>query len=304
MNKVTILGSLNMDLVVAVKNIPVVGETVLATNFNKIPGGKGANQAVASARLGAKVSMIGKVGDDEHGTILLENLKKDHIDYSYVFKDEVNPTGTAVISVDSKGNNSIIVISGSNMELNIDEVRKYKSVIEESDVIISQFEVPMDAIIEGFKIAKENGVITLLNPAPAKEISDELMKLTDIIVPNETEAFSITGVNIDSVESAKLAGIKLLEKGVKHVIITLGEKGAVLVSNDGCEIIPALKVDAIDTTAAGDSFIGALSTKLRKEDSLTHDLLKEAIPFANKVSSIVVTREGAQPSIPYLNEVE
>lgn len=302
MNKVCVLGSINMDLVIKVNEMPKEGETILSESFEKIAGGKGANQAVAARRCGNIVSMIGKIGKDDNGKILKGLLEEDSIDTNLIFEDENEPTGMAVITVNKNGNNSITVISGSNMTLNKDEIEKSKEIIENSDILISQFEVPEEVILEAFKIAKENNKITILNPAPAKKIDEELLKYTDIIIPNETEAELLTGIKVKDLESAKLAANGLLEKGVKFVIVTLGSKGAAVISKEDGQIVEAYKVKAIDTTAAGDSFIGGLSSKLDIENLSFENLLK-AVKFANKVSSITVQRKGAQPSIARLEEV-
>lgn len=302
MNKVCVLGSINMDLVIKVNEMPKEGETILSESFEKIAGGKGANQAVAARRCGNIVSMIGKIGKDDNGKILKGLLEEDSIDTNLIFEDENEPTGMAVITVNKNGNNSITVISGSNMTLNKDEIEKSKEIIENSDILISQFEVPEEVILEAFKIAKENNKITILNPAPAKKIDEELLKSTDIIIPNETEAELLTGIKVNDLESAKLAANGLLEKGVKFVIVTLGSKGAAVISKEDGQIVEAYKVKAIDTTAAGDSFIGGLSSKLDIENLSFENLLK-AVKFANKVSSITVQRKGAQPSIARLEEV-
>lgn len=302
MNKVCVLGSINMDLVIKVNEMPKEGETILSESFEKIAGGKGANQAVAARRCGNIVSMIGKIGKDDNGKILKGLLEEDSIDTNLIFEDENEPTGMAVITVNKNGNNSITVISGSNMTLNKDEIEKSKEIIENSDILISQFEVPEEVILEAFKIAKENNKVIILNPAPAKKIDEELLKSTDIIIPNETEAELLTGIKVNDLESAKLAANGLLEKGVKFVIVTLGSKGAAVISKEDGQIVEAYKVKAIDTTAAGDSFIGGLSSKLDIE-SLSFENLLKAVKFANKVSSITVQRKGAQPSIARLEEV-
>lgn len=302
MNKVCVLGSINMDLVIKVKDMPKVGETILSKSFEKIAGGKGANQAVAAKRCGNEVSMIGKIGLDDNGKALKRLLEDDEIDTSLIFEDEKNPTGMAMITVDENSDNSIIVISGSNMNINEGEIEKSKEKIKNSDILISQFETPEDMTIKAFNIAKENGKITILNPAPAKEIKKELLKVTDIIIPNETEAELLTGIKVNDLDTAKLAGKKLLESGVKFAIITLGEKGAAIINNERAELVKAFKVNAVDTTAAGDSFIGGLSSKLNINDLNFENLIK-AVTFGNKVSSIAVQREGAQPSIPTLEEV-
>ncbi|WP_288479285.1 ribokinase [uncultured Clostridium sp.] len=302
MNKVCVLGSINMDLVIKVKDMPKVGETILSKSFEKIAGGKGANQAVAAKRCGNEVSMIGKIGLDDNGKALKRLLEEDEIDTSLIFEDEKNPTGMAMITVDENSDNSIIVISGSNMKINEGEIEKSREKIKNSDILISQFETPEDMTIKAFNIAKENGKITILNPAPAKEIKKELLKVTDIIIPNETEAELLTGIKVNDLDTAKLAGKKLLESGVKFAIITLGEKGAAIINNERAELVKAFKVNAVDTTAAGDSFIGGLSSKLNINDLNFENLIK-AVTFGNKVSSIAVQREGAQPSIPTLEEV-
>lgn len=302
MNKICILGSINMDMVVSVDKMPLVGETIFSDNFKLAHGGKGANQAVASQRLGSEVYMISKVGKDAYGLQILNSLEKENINVDNIFKDDVDPTGTAIITVNNEGNNSIIVVAGANMTLNLDEINRCKNVITSSDIIVAQFETPIEVTMEAFKFAKENGVITILNPAPAKEIPNELLKYTDIIVPNETEATTLTGVYVKDLESAKQAANIFLNNSVKYVIITLGDKGAAVISKEDGVLIPEYKVNAIDSTAAGDSFIGAISTKLKKTD-LNITSLVEAVKFGNKVSAIAVQREGAQPSIPFLKEI-
>ncbi len=302
MNKVCVLGSINMDLVIKVNEMPKEGETILSKYFEKIAGGKGANQAVAAKRCGNIVSMIGKIGRDDNGQILKTLLDEEGIDTSLIFEDDNEPTGMAMITVNNRGNNSITVISGSNMTLNKSEIDRSKEVIKDSDILISQFETPEEITLEAFKIAKENNKITILNPAPAKKIDEELLKYTDIIIPNETEAELLTGIEVNDLETAKVASKELLEKGVKFVIITLGSKGAAVISKEDGQVVSAFKVNAVDTTAAGDSFIGGLSSKLDTENLGFENLLK-AVKFGNKVSSITVQREGAQPSIARLVEV-
>lgn len=302
MNRICVLGSMNMDIVLKVKNMPQVGETIMSKAMEKIAGGKGANQAVAAKRSGAEVHMIAKVGRDDNGVILTEELEKDNIDVRYVFKDDKEPTGMAIINVDDNGDNSIIVVSGANMAINSNEINSTEGAIEESNIVITQFETPMDMSIEAFKLAKKHDKLTILNPAPAREIDDELLKYTDIIIPNETEAALLTNIEVKDLDSGKRAAEEFFKKGVKCVIITLGEKGAAVITKENSEIVPAYKVEAIDTTAAGDSFIGALSSTIDAEN-LNFEDIKAAVRFGNKVSSIAVQRKGAQPSIPYLNEV-
>ncbi|SKA77757.1 ribokinase [Caloramator quimbayensis] len=299
---ICVLGSLNMDLVINVEKIPAIGETILAQDFKKVPGGKGANQAVAAARLKNRVVMLGCVGNDDNGNILVENMKKDGIETKYIKTIKDIPTGIALITVDSLGNNTISVYAGANMNIKEDDIDSLKDVIINSNIIIAQFETPVETTIKAFKLAKEHGKITILNPAPARRIPNELIKLSDIIVPNETETEIITGINPADDEKIKTAAKSIIDKGAEFVIITLGSRGAAIVSKDNYEEIAAYKVDAVDTTAAGDSFIGGIASFLSKK-GLSFDILCSAVKFANKVSAIAVTRQGAQSSLPYLNEV-
>lgn len=303
LSKVCVIGSINMDLVLNTKNLPKKGETILVKDIIKIPGGKGANQAVAASRLGCQVSFVGAVGKDENGQILLESMEKDGVRLEDINIMEGTSTGVAIITVDRDGNNTICVVSGANMELNLEDVEKSKSSIENSDVVITQLETPIEIGEKAFKIAKEFNKITILNPAPAMEIKGEILKYTDIIIPNETEAFELTGVEITDLEKARESAEVFLNKGVKFVVITLGSRGAAVISKEHSMIVPAFKVKAIDTTAAGDSFIGAMSSKLGQLRELNFENIIEAVTLGNKVSSITVTREGAQSSIPTLAEV-
>lgn len=302
MNKVCVLGSINMDLVIKVKDMPKEGETILSKSFEKVNGGKGANQAIAAKRCGNEVIIISKIGKDENGKVLKYALENEKINVDFIYEDKINPTGMAMITVNEKGNNSIVVIAGSNMTINEEEINKAKDVIKENDILIAQFENPEEITARAFKFAKESKKVTILNPAPAKEITTDILSYTDIIIPNETEVELLTGIKVHNLESAKLAGSKFLDKGIKFVIITLGSKGAALISKEMAKIIPAYKVKAIDTTAAGDSFIGGLSSKL-DINNLSFNALEKAVIFGNKVSSITVQKEGAQPSIGTLEEV-
>ena len=244
-----------------------------------------------------------KLAADENGKILKSKLEEDKISTECVFEDEKEATGMAFIMVNESGNNSIVVVSGSNMAINEEEIDTSIQKIKEADIVIAQFETAEEMTLKVFKKAKELGKVTILNPAPAKKINDELLKVTDIIVPNETEAEVLTGVTVNNLDEANEAGKVFLEKGVKFVVITLGSKGAAVIGKDFCEIVPAYKVNAIDTTAAGDSFIGGVSSKLDFKNINKENLI-DAVSFGNKVSSIAVQRKGAQPSIPYLKEVK
>ena len=302
MSKTCILGSLNMDIVLKVENMAKIGETIFAKKLTTVPGGKGANQAVASRRMGCEVYMIGKVGLDSNGDLLVNELARYGINTEYIFKDDKETTGTAIINVNDEGNNSIVVVAGANMSINIDEIKQSYSIIKDCDVLISQFETPSEMTIEAFNYAKSQGILTILNPAPAKKVDENLLKCTDIIIPNETEAYDITGILVEDLESAKKSAENFIKMGVHYVIITLGSKGAALITKEKAELIPAIKVNAIDTTAAGDSFIGAVASKLSIKE-LSYENLRKAIVFGNKVSSLVVQRAGSQPSIPTQKEV-
>lgn len=291
-----------MDVVIGVNNIPRVGETILANSFEKMPGGKGANQAVAAKRCGSEVYMISKIGKDENGMILKERLIEENINVDYIFEDDYESTGMAFITVNKEGDNSIIVVSGANNKLTEKEIDTAEEVIKKSNIIIAQLETSEEMTLKAFVKAKEFGKVTVLNPAPAKMLDKELLKYIDIIVPNETETEVLTGVKINTIDDAKKASEIFLDSGIKYVIITLGAKGAVIIGEDFTELVPAFKVDAIDTTAAGDSFIGGFSSKLDIKN-ISKETLINAVEFGNKVSSIAVQRKGAQPSIPYLEEV-
>lgn len=289
-------------MVISVDRIPGVGETIFGHHLEKFPGGKGANQAVAMSRLGQSVSFIGCVGNDENGTYMRELFIQEGMDISGITIDPSQPTGIALINVDVLGNNNIIVVSGSNHRITSENIQKVKHMIIESDLLVSQFEVPMDAILEAFSIAKAHNIPTILNPSPVLDIPDRLYTLTDFLVPNEYEAQALTKMKVTSPEEAKLAAKELLKKGVSHVILTLGSKGAVYVSHSNELYFPALKVDAIDTTAAGDAFLGAFCSQLNVKDLSPNDISR-SIHFANQVAAIVVQRKGAQNSLPYLSEL-
>ncbi|AQT84917.1 ribokinase RbsK [Paenibacillus larvae subsp. larvae] len=303
MNTICVLGSLNIDNSFLLSKLPKLGETVQGIGKLTNAGGKGCNQAVSASRLGASVSFIGKVGKDKHGEQLLDILKEEGIDTSYVGLDKEAPTGEACILIQQDGNNAIIVTSGANMELNSKDVQAARSTIEKADFLISQLEVPVPAIIEAFTYAKQHNVKTVLNPAPAGEIPDELLRFTDVLIPNETEMQVITGKDSLSREDMGIAAKPLLEKGVHYVLVTLGEQGSLLCHSGGEVFVPSFKVNAVDTTAAGDSFIGAFTSKLdisRWED-VQH--IREAVRFASYFSSLVVQRKGAFSSIPFADEV-
>ncbi|MDC7953986.1 ribokinase [Liquorilactobacillus mali] len=299
MKRITILGSINVDVILEISRLPKPGETMPMKSLSTAGGGKGANQAIAAVRSGAATTFIGKVGDDAYGEKMLTILKENNIDTSSVIIKKGGQTGQAYILLQESGQNSIIINGGTNREITADDVIKAQNSIKNADFLIAQFEVDIERILEAFIIAHKNKVVTILNPAPAKDITDDLLKITDLIVPNEIEAQMMTGIEITDENTAAEAAKILRERGVKNVIITLGSQGAYYLTENEDGLIPALKVNAIDTTAAGDTFIGALCSQLG--NNLAN--IKEAIKYATKASSITVQTLGAIPSIPTIKQV-
>ncbi len=296
---ITVIGSLNMDLVTYTGRMPVTGETIMGKSFRQIPGGKGANQAAAIAKLGAKVAMVGCVGRDGMGKTLMTSLQKDGVDVSNVKEVDGVATGIAAITVDAAANNCIIVVPGANHCLSPEDLTAAQAVIAGSEVVVAQLEVPMDTVKAGLKIAKELNKLTILNPAPAVPLPDEFLALVDILVPNDTELELLSGIKVTNEEELQKAAHLLLDKGIKELIVTLGSKGCLHINGSGAKFYPAYKVYAVDTTAAGDSFIGGISTAINEGKTL-----EEAILFATAVGALTVTKEGAQSSLPYREEVE
>jgi ribokinase len=296
---IVVVGSLNMDLVTYTGRMPVTGETIIGKSFRQIPGGKGANQAAAIAKLGAEVKMIGCVGCDGMGNALLESLQNDGVDVTMVKRLDGISTGIASITVDSSGNNSIIVVPGANGRLSVEDLQAFLDAFKNSEIVVAQLEVSMETVSHAIKTAKQLGKLTILNPAPAAELEDELLSNVDILVPNETELELLSGVQIHNEADLERAARLLIDKGVNELIVTLGSKGCVHFNKCGSKAYPAYKVDAIDTTAAGDSFIGALAAAISEGKNL-----EEAIRFAAAVGALTVTREGAQSSLPMRKEVE
>ncbi|MDF2614571.1 MAG: ribokinase [Clostridia bacterium] len=294
---IVVVGSINIDLVINAPKVIKMGETIHGEGFFTGSGGKGANQACAIGKLGGSVSMIGCVGDDSYGKICLDNLSNYGVDLPGVEVMENINTGVALIVL-VKGDNCIILEEGANKYVTPDKIEKNQEVIKNSKLIVSQFEVPYESVCRAFAIAKENGVTTMLNPAPSRPIDEYLYSLIDILIVNEHECFDLTGVEVTDEESAQKALTAFLSKGIKTPIITLGSEGAVFLEEDEvCQMKPP-KVEAVDTTSAGDAFIGALAVKLVEGKTL-----KEGIDYANKVGSITVSRKGAQSSIPNKEEV-
>ena len=299
MKKILVVGSINLDMVVNVDHCPMTGETILTDHLDLIPGGKGANQAYTAGRLGGNVSMLGAVGDDSYGNLLINNLISADVNTTAVIKKEGNSSGLAFIHVNKEGDNSITVVSGANALITKDDIDAHRELFEEADILLLQLEIPINTVCYAAKIAKDLGKTVILDPAPAPSVlPEDLFKYADIVKPNKTELGMLSGMEISEKTLSTAAAI-IRKKGVKHVLVTLGEKGVYLDSEVyGILQIPAIKVAAVDTTGAGDAFTGALAVMLAMDKTLP-----EAIAFANRVSSIVVTRKGAQSSIPGIDEV-
>lgn len=299
-NKVVIIGSTNVDKILNVDRFVKPGETLHLQNAQKIyGGGKGANQALATARSNAQTTFISKIGTEGDADFMLEDFEEAHMNTDYIMTTDTAQTGQAFITIDANGQNTILVYGGANMELNDTDVNKAADAIAEADYIIAQLEVPVPAIISAFKIARENNVTTILNPAPASELSKDLLILTDIIVPNETEAELLSGIAVTDRASMHQNAEYFLSLGMKVVIITLGEQGTYYATANSAGLIPSFKVKAIDTTAAGDTFIGAFASRL----NMTDFNIEESITYANKAASLTVQVEGAQKSIPLEQDV-
>lgn len=299
MNKLVVLGSVNADHVLQVPSFPRPGETLHGRNYQVIPGGKGANQAVAAARLKADIGFIACVGDDSFGINIRESFKLDGMNISGVKMQPNCPTGIAMIQVSDSGENSICISAEANARLTAEAIEPDLTRIREAKYLLMQLETPIDGIVKAAQVAKEARTNVILNPAPARELPDELLSCVDVITPNETEAEVLTGITVTDDESAQLAADALHRKGIEIVMITLGAKGVWLSQNGRGALIPGFRVQATDTTAAGDTFNGALVTGLLEEMPL-----ESAIQFAHAAAAISVTRFGAQTSIPNRAEVD
>ena len=296
--RIVIIGSSNMDMVVQTNHIPVPGETVLSGSFFMNPGGKGANQAVAVARLGGNACFIAKVGNDIFGKQATQLFDDEGIDTRYLLSDDELPSGVALITVDQKGENSIVVASGANANFFPSDLNSALEEIVKFDIVLMQLEIPMSTILFVAKTVSKENTKVILDPAPANELSKELLHYIDIITPNQTEAEILSGIKVTDIESAKEAALVIYAKGVKNVIVTLGPVGAVVCQEGNMYLVRAPVVKAIDTTAAGDVFNGALAVALSEDKPLI-----KAVEFACMVAAVSVTKMGAQSSIPYRNEV-
>lgn len=294
-----VVGSSNTDMVVKSHKLPMPGETVMGGNFLMNPGGKGANQALSASRLGGKVNFICKVGNDLFGKQALQQFKREKIGTDFIATDTLLPSGVALINVDNDGENCISVAPGANSSLKPSEVILAFEDLTPSDILLIQLEIPLDTVIFSIKTAFEKNVKVILNPAPAQYLPDDVLQCLYLITPNETEAELLTGIRVVNDETAEQASAVLVAKGCRNVIITLGSKGAFLYTENIRKVIPAPAVTAVDTTAAGDCFNGALAVGLSEGMALD-----EAVLFACKVAAISVTRMGAQSSIPLRKEVD
>ncbi|MFP3924590.1 MULTISPECIES: ribokinase [Pseudomonas] len=298
--KVVIVGSLNMDLVTRAPRLPRAGETLAGQSFVTVPGGKGANQAVAAARLGASVAMVGCVGDDAYGEQLRAALLAEGIDCQAVTRIAGESTGVALIVVDDSSQNAIVIVAGGNGHVTASVVDSFDALLSQAEVIICQLEVPLDTVGHVLKRGHELGKTVILNPAPATgPLPAEWFAWIDYLIPNESEASALTGLPVDSTASADAAASALLAAGVSKVIVTLGEQGALFAGKSRSEHFPAPKVQPVDTTAAGDTFVGGFAAALADGKSES-----EAIRFGQVAAALSVTRSGAQPSIPTFAEVQ
>ena len=297
--KIVVVGSCNTDMVINMERLPLPGETLLGGKFFMNAGGKGANQAVAAARLGGKVDFVAKVGNDPFGIRSIDQYKAEGIGTKHVVVDKEHPSGVALILVDAHGENSIAVASGANAHLLPEDVDRAKGAIEDCDILLMQLETPMETIEHAAQMARRAGCKVILNPAPAHSLPESLLTNLYMLIANETEAEYISGTRITDMDSVARAADIICHRGVENVVITLGSKGAFIKERDTYHQVPALKVKAVDATAAGDTFCGAVCVALAEGRGIT-----EAVTFANRAAAVTVTRMGAQSSLPYRREVE
>lgn len=299
MNRLVVLGSVNADHVLRVPHFPRPGETLTGHSYQVVPGGKGANQAVAAARLGAEVSFIARIGDDAIGHQMKAGFAQDGIDVSAVEQDETLPTGIAIIYVSDEGENSIGISAEANGALSPAMVKRFEPLIADAHTLLLQLEVPLESVFEAARLARFQGTRVVLNPAPAQPLSGELLALVDLITPNQTEAELLTGVKVTDETSAREAAVRFHRMGIAEVMITLGSQGVYCSNAARQMLVPGFKVAAVDTTAAGDTFNGALLAA-----ELAGDDFNAAVRFAHGAAALSVTRLGAQSSIPAKAEVD
>jgi ribokinase len=297
--KILVVGSSNTDMIIKLDRIPKPGETILGGEFVIAAGGKGANQAVGAARAGGAVTFIARVGRDMFGDQAVAGFVQDGIDVDYVVRDKASPSGVALIFVAKDGENSIAVASGANGRLAPADVKKARKAFAGASVLVMQLETPLETVQAAAELAHQAGVRVILNPAPARPLPESLLRRVSILTPNETEAELLTGLRVDSDGTAARAADVLLGRGVQTVILTLGARGAFIATREEKRLVPGFRMKAVDTTAAGDIFNGALAVALAESKPLP-----EAVRFANAAAAISVTRMGAQPSAPKRREIE
>lgn len=290
---ILVFGSINMDLVARSPRLPLAGETLKGHNFSTIPGGKGANQAIAAARLGATVEMVGRVGGDRFGETLLEHLRAADIQCDRIMVDTSCTTGVALIEVDDRGENHIIIISGANGQVGSEDVSRLLPCLATANLLLLQLEIPLDAIVAAAEAARQAGVAVILDPAPATTLSDDLLSAVDIITPNRIEASQLVGFPVESLEQAKQAALALRQRGVNRVIVKLGDQGSFTATATETFHTPAFHVNVVDTVAAGDAFNGGLAVALAEGRSL-----QEAVLWGTSTAALSVTQSGAQSSMP------
>jgi ribokinase len=297
--RVVVVGSANMDMVAFAPKLPAPGETVLGNRFEMAGGGKGANQAIACARLGAETWFVGRVGNDWFGDTLLRNLQETGVNTEFVTRDAEASSGVALIFVDAQGQNEIVVVAGANGRVQPSDVDAAADAFARANALLVQLEIPLETVGYALATAAQHGALVVLNPAPARPVPDEWFGLVDVWVPNEREAEGLTGIAVTDLESAERAAKALLDRGAKSVVITLGANGALLVTPEVIRHFPAFPVQAVDATAAGDAFAAALTVRLAEGAPLG-----EAVRFANAAGALACTKVGAQPSMPTRHEVE
>jgi len=298
MPRVVVIGSANMDITVRVERLPHLGETVSGGEFYTAFGGKGANQAVAAYKAGADMRFLAKVGCDQNGDAIIENLEGLGLSSEGILRDESRHSGVAIIMVDGMGNNAIAVAPGSNRNLTQEDVLMAESHISWGQVLLAQLETPLPSVREALRLARTHGLVTILNPAPAHPLPGEMLSLADILTPNEVEAAALTGIDVQSADEATRAAEKLLESGAKQVIVTLGKEGCCWVRRDRSQTFPSFPVEAVDSTAAGDAFNGALACAVAEGCPM-----EGAIRFGSAAGAIAATRRGAQDSLPTRDEI-
>ena len=297
--RICVIGSATVDLTFRTARLPTPGETVAGHSFHRGMGGKGANQAVAAARLGGQVFFVARVGNDTFGQEALRRYEDDGIDTTFVRTDQHRPTGAAAIVVDDAAENCIIVVAGANAGLSMEDVRDASPAIQNADVVLCQLETPLDATLTAFRVARAAGVRTVLTPAAATELPDELFRLCDLCVPNKTEMELLVGRKVESFADVEVAAKVLRERGVRTVVVTMGSRGALVLDDDGSTHVAAVSVNAVDPTGAGDAFTAALALSLAAGLSL-----QDAARWASVVAALTVTRVGTQAAFPSRAEVE